>query len=85
MYQRDTPVLKPGGEFILEDLSRESFTKDIGKLWRMLSDHPYGSMYTAAEFTGYLTRTGFEILNYKEFNPLKFIRHFSLNAVKKGY
>ena len=77
-------VLKPGGEFILEDLSKESFTKDIGKLWRILSDHPYGSMYTAGEFTEYMTKAGFEIINYKELNPLKFIRHFSLNAIKKG-
>ncbi len=75
-------VLKPGGELILEDLSIESFTLGIGKLWRILSDHPYGSMYTAGEFTDYLKKIGFEILNYGDYNPLKFIRHFSLNAVK---
>jgi ubiquinone/menaquinone biosynthesis C-methylase UbiE len=76
-------VLKPNGELILEDLSIESFTKDIGKLWRILTDHPYNLMYSAAEFTEYMTQTGFEIINYKESNPLKFIRHFSLNAIKK--
>jgi ubiquinone/menaquinone biosynthesis C-methylase UbiE len=75
-------VLRPGGELILEDLSIESFTMGIGKLWRVLSDHPYGSMFTAKEFTDYLKKIGFKILNYGEFNPLKFIRHFSLNAVK---
>jgi ubiquinone/menaquinone biosynthesis C-methylase UbiE len=77
-------VLKPNGELILEDLSIESFTKDIGKLWRILSDHPYDSMYTADDFTTYMTEKGFKIINYRESNPLKFIRHFSLNAIKKG-
>jgi ubiquinone/menaquinone biosynthesis C-methylase UbiE len=76
-------VLKPGGELILEDLSIESFSKGIGRLWRVLSDHPYGAMFTAKELTDYLKKIGFKILNYGEYNPLKFIRHFSLNAVKK--
>jgi ubiquinone/menaquinone biosynthesis C-methylase UbiE len=75
-------VLKRGGELILEDLSIETFTKDIGNLWRLLSDHPYKSMYTAGEFKDFLIVSGFKILNYKESNPLKLIRHFSLNAVK---
>ncbi len=76
-------VLKPGGELILEDLSIDSFSFGAGRLWRILSDHPYESMYSAREFTDYLKTIGFEILNYGEYNPLKFIRHFSLNAVKR--
>lgn len=76
-------VLKPNGEIILEEVSIETFTLGIGKLWRKILDHPYESMYTSKEFTDYLIQTGFEILNYKEFNPLKLIRYFSLNAVKK--
>jgi len=47
-------VLKPDGELLIEDLSLDSFTKDIGRLWKLLSDHPYELMYTAKEFKEYL-------------------------------
>ena len=77
-------VLKPGGELILEDLSIASFTKGIGRLWRVLSDHPYDAMYRPDEFTGFLKEIGFAIRNYKESNPLGFVKFFSLNAVKTG-
>lgn len=73
-------VLKPGGELILEDLSILSFTMGIGKLWRILSRHPYESMYTPREFTGFMKERGFTIHNYREFNPLHCVRFFSLNA-----
>lgn len=74
-------VLKPDGELILEDLSIDSFSKDIGNLWRRLSDHPYEAMYTPQEFTGYLKQIGFVIEKYKQSNPLGLIRFFSLTAV----
>lgn len=77
-------VLKPKGELILEDLSIGSFTKGIGKLWRILSDHPYQSMYTPEQFTGFLNEIGFTIKNYKESNPLKMVKFFSLNAIKNS-
>ena len=77
-------VLKTNGELILEDLSIESFSKDIGKLWRLLSDHPYQYMYTRKQFIDFLNENGFEIKHYKESNPLGFIRHFSLNAIRKN-
>jgi len=76
-------VLKPNGEFICEEVSIETFTKGIGRLWRKLFDHPYDYMFTPKQFTDYLHHTGFEILNYKELNPLRLIRHFSLNSVRK--
>jgi ubiquinone/menaquinone biosynthesis C-methylase UbiE len=75
-------VLKPEGELILEDLSIASFTKGIGRLWRVLSDHPYRSMYTPEQFTEFLNEIGFTIKHYKESNPLKFVKFFSLNAIK---
>jgi ubiquinone/menaquinone biosynthesis C-methylase UbiE len=74
-------VLLPNGELIIEDLSLDSFTKGTGKLWKILSDHPYESMYTAAEFTEFLKEIGFKIINYKESNPLKLVKFFSLNAI----
>ena len=75
-------VLKPNGELILEDLSIDSFTKGIGKLWRILSDHPYPSMYTPEQFTDFLNKLGFTINGYKESNPLMLVKFFSLNAIK---
>ena len=74
-------VLKPNGEIILEDLSIETFSIGIGKLWRKIFNHPYDYMYTNSQFTQYMSEVGFEIKNYKEFNPLKLMRHFSLNAI----
>jgi ubiquinone/menaquinone biosynthesis C-methylase UbiE len=74
-------VLKPTGQLILEDLSIDSFTIGIGKLWRIVSAHPYDSMYTPKEFTEYMKNLDFKIIHYQESNPLKFIRFFSLNAV----
>jgi ubiquinone/menaquinone biosynthesis C-methylase UbiE len=75
-------VLKPGGELILEDLSRESFIQDIGLLYRIISVHPYRELYKIDEFTEYLKQAGFEILNFRKSNPLGLIRFFSLNAKK---
>ena len=77
-------VLKSKGQLILEDLSIESFTKGIGKLWRVLSDHPYQLMYTPEQFTEFLNEIGFTIGNYKESNPLKLVKFFSLNAAKSN-
>jgi ubiquinone/menaquinone biosynthesis C-methylase UbiE len=76
-------VLKPKGEFLVEDLSIDSFSMGIGNLWRKLSDHPYEFMYTPKQFTDFLKEIGFCINNFKEFNPLKIIRFFSLNATIK--
>ena len=75
-------VLKPNGKIILEDLSIETFSIGIGKLWKKILEHPYDNMYTKSQFSQYLKEIGFEINNYKEFNPLKLIKHFSLTAVK---
>ena len=74
-------ILKPNGELILEDLSIYSFTIGIGKLWKILSSHPYDCMYTPKQFTEFMEESGFKIINYKESNPLKLIRFFSLNAI----
>jgi ubiquinone/menaquinone biosynthesis C-methylase UbiE len=74
-------VLKPDGELLIEDLSLDSFTKGIGRLWKIVSDHPYESMYTAKEFKEYLIDIGFTIVNYKQSNPLKLVKFFSLTAI----
>ncbi|MBN2080326.1 MAG: class I SAM-dependent methyltransferase [Spirochaetes bacterium] len=73
-------VLKPRGELIIEDLSLDSFSTGIGRLWKALSAHPYERMYRAREFMEFLKELGFTIRSYQESNPLKLVRFFSLNA-----
>lgn len=73
-------VLKKNGELILEDLSLESFETVSGKLLKRLSDHPYDHMYRTDEFVHYLKAIHFEILAFKETNPLGLIKFFSLCA-----
>ena len=76
-------VLKPKVAFIVEDLSIESFSMGIGNLWRILSDHPYESMYTLKQFTDFLCKIGFSINSYKEYNPLNMLKLFALSATIK--
>lgn len=77
-------VLKPGGRLIMEDLSTESFTRDIGHLWRVLSAHPYENMYEPGEFRDFLCGLGMRMESWREANPLRLLRFFSLVAVKEG-
>ncbi len=76
-------VLKKGGLIFLEELSVDSFEKGIGKVWRKLLDHPYGDMFSKMEFIAYLEDIGFRILGFRESNPMKLIKFFSLIAGKK--
>ena len=76
-------ILKPTGRLILEEFSIDSFSTGVGRLWQIMFCHPYKSMYTTEEFTDFVSISGFEILNYKELNPLKMLRYFSLIAKKK--
>lgn len=63
-------VLKPGGWFLIEDGSIESFTKKpIGRLFRRLFDHPYNQMYTKQEFETELDRIGFATRNQSYLRP----------------
>jgi ubiquinone/menaquinone biosynthesis C-methylase UbiE len=65
-------VLKPKGQFILEDLSIESFRLPvIGWLLRVLLDHPYGEMYLREEFFEFVGKNGFKVIAQKE-NPFWF-------------
>lgn len=73
-------VLKPGGELLVADLSRESFTHGSGRLWKTLTDHPYGTMYTAQEFAGYLEKIGFQITHFQATFPLRLVKYFFINA-----
>jgi ubiquinone/menaquinone biosynthesis C-methylase UbiE len=66
-------VLKPGGLFILEDLSIESFSSGpLGKSMRRMLDHPYDSMYTKREFEAALEKLGFKTVKKSHLKPFIF-------------
>lgn len=74
-------VLKPGQLLILEELSTETFAYGFRKVWKRLLSHPYDEMFSEEEFTEYIKKTGFEMLQFKKATLLGF-RHFSLVARK---
>lgn len=73
-------VLKNGGKLIIEDLSLDTFSGFPGFLWKSLLSHPYEQMFSTNEFVQHLEDVGFTINYFKESNPLKMIKHFSLTA-----
>jgi SAM-dependent methyltransferase len=75
-------VLRPGGLLILEELSLESFNHAAGRLFRVLTSHPYGSMLTTDGFRDRVLGSGFDILNFEERNPLGLLRYFIMIARK---
>lgn len=75
-------VLKPGGLLLLEELSRESFTRSAGRLFKLLTDHPYDAMLTTEGFHESALRNGLEILHFKEKNPFGLLRYFLMIARK---
>jgi ubiquinone/menaquinone biosynthesis C-methylase UbiE len=75
-------VLKAGGLLILEELSLESFTHGAGRLFRVLTEHPYDVMLTANTFRDSVLKNRFEILHFEERNPLGLLRYFTMIARK---
>jgi ubiquinone/menaquinone biosynthesis C-methylase UbiE len=53
-------TLKPGGEFLFEELSTETWELGSGRLFKKILDHPYDQMFSKQEFTDELNRLGFE-------------------------
>lgn len=73
-------VLKPGGEFLFEDLSIDTFESGLGIPVRRLLDHPYDEMFRRTEFIDKLESLGFAVESH-EARPLSF-RHFWGRAVR---
>lgn len=60
-------VLKPNGKFILEDLSKETFSLPLlGWIMKKTLDHPYNHMFGRKEFMDTCKKQKFTILAYKE-------------------
>lgn len=66
-------VLKPGGLFLIQDGSIESFTKTLfGKGLHNILDHPYEQMYTKSQFEDEMTKIGFRINRQTYLKPYLF-------------
>lgn len=65
-------VLRPGGLFLFEELSRELFydTPLLGRALRRFTVHPWDTMFTFAEFQTALGERGFETLAVRPHPPL---------------
>lgn len=70
-------VIKEGGQFIVSDVSIETWQAFIGRIYRHFSDHPYDSMYTVYEFVDSVKRNDFDIIHlrkkYDKFFPFFFV------------
>jgi ubiquinone/menaquinone biosynthesis C-methylase UbiE len=64
-------MLRPGGEFLFEDLSAETWERGIGIPFKKISDHPYDEMFRKQEFVDELTALGFDVETH-ESSPLSF-------------
>ena len=64
-------MLRPGGEFLFEDLSAETWERGIGIPFKRLADHPYDEMFTKQEFVNELKALGFDVETH-ESSPFSF-------------
>lgn len=72
--------LRPGGEFLFEDLSVETWERGIGIPFKRIADHPYDEMFRKQEFVDGLETLGFSV-ELHENRPLSFY-HFWGRAEK---
>jgi len=73
-------TLRPGGEFLFEDLSVETWERGIGILFKRIADHPYDEMFRKQEFVDELKALGFDVKT-QEASPFSFY-HFWGRAEK---
>jgi SAM-dependent methyltransferase len=73
-------TLRPGGEFLFEDLSVETWERGIGIPFKRIADHPYDEMFRRQEFVDGLLALGFDV-EIHESNPVSFY-HFWGRAEK---
>ena len=75
-------IIKPGGMFIIKELSIETFETFFGSISRRFVDHPYDDMLRKDEFLNYLQTKGFKILDCRPHSMLGFLSDFLLVAQK---
>ena len=76
-------VLKPGGLLMLEEITRDTFGRGAGRLFKALTEHPYDVMMSIDDLREYLVRHGFEILQFRTKNPVGLFRYYILIARKE--
>jgi len=64
-------TLRPGGEFLFEDLPVETWERGIGIPFKRIADHPYDEMFRKQEFVDELKALGFDVENHEN-SPLSF-------------
>jgi ubiquinone/menaquinone biosynthesis C-methylase UbiE len=75
-------VLRPGGEFLFEDLPVETWERGIGIPFKRIADHPYEEMFKKQEFVDELRALGFDV-EIHENRPFSFY-HFWGRAEKSA-
>jgi ubiquinone/menaquinone biosynthesis C-methylase UbiE len=73
-------TLKPGGEFLFEDLPLETWERGIGIPFKRIADHPYDEMFREQEFVDELKALGFAVETHDN-SPFSFY-HFWGRAEK---
>ncbi len=73
-------VTKPGGLFVIEELSAESFEYALGRYFRDRTEHDYESMLRLEEFVDRVRASDFEILKLKKPVPFGLFKYFVLAA-----
>lgn len=67
-------VLKPGGEFLFEDLSSDTWKYGLGKPLKKVLEHPYEAMFSTQDFINKLKEQGLSV-QYEEKSILG-LKHF---------
>ena len=73
-------TLRPGGEFLFEDLPVETWERGIGIPFKRIADHPYDEMFRKQEFVDELQALGFDVETHEN-SPFSFY-HFWGRAEK---
>ncbi|MBI2061220.1 MAG: class I SAM-dependent methyltransferase [Nitrospirae bacterium] len=70
-------VLKPGGRFLLEDLTIDFFNFAPTKILKYVLDHPYDEMFTAEQFRGACRKAGFREERWRSPRGLFILAHLA--------
>jgi ubiquinone/menaquinone biosynthesis C-methylase UbiE len=73
-------VIRPGGEFIVKDLSIETFETLVGRIARKVVHHPYNDMFRELEFVDYLKAIEFRVSYYESLRSWDRTSYFLLIA-----
>lgn len=76
-------VLSPHGKLYIYENSIESFTSSWGRIYRILTTHPYESMYKKRELLDYLRNMNFKILKEVDLATFWALIEYFITVVEK--